>query len=96
MCERTEELAEFFDNEQQSMLIWTSVFLTVENGVNAKKVMHRDVLGILSKYAPPGTYSSIDLQSDPVNDSVGTVKKSDKGPVFLVSEEQGLVSRLIC
>ena len=34
MCERTEELAEFFDNEQQSMLIWTSVFLHVDHEAN--------------------------------------------------------------
>jgi hypothetical protein len=68
MCARTDNLADLFDNEQQSMLIWTSVLLPVEHGVHTKRIMERDVLGILSEHAPPGTYSSTDMQPGPLDD----------------------------
>jgi hypothetical protein len=87
MCERTEELADVFDNEQQSMLIWTSVILPVVHGANITRIMQRDVLGILSRCAPPGTYSSSDLQSGPSNDSAGLHKEAEKGPAVVVSKE---------
>jgi len=87
MCVRTDHLTDVFDNEQQSMLIWTSVPLPVVDGANTTRIMHRDVLGTLSKFAPPGTYSFSDVQSVPCDDSPGLPEKSDKGPAFVVSDE---------
>jgi len=81
MCARADDLADVFDNEQQSMLIWTSVLLPVKHGSNTERIMHRDVLQTLSKWAPPGTYPSAPTDSEILPD------KPEQRRIVVVSEE---------
>jgi hypothetical protein len=58
MSAHTDELAGMFDKEQQRLLIWSSVMLSVTHGPNTCTILARDVGAMLQKYAAPGKYKS--------------------------------------